>query len=100
MHIVDAAALVALDGALDDAARARMTSLYLPEGTLPMLPWALSEERGSLVAGVDRRAVSLLTRWNREHELLEWELCRSTVRSRRRWTYSEADSALADGGRG
>ncbi|MDE2968708.1 MAG: ribonuclease catalytic domain-containing protein [Chloroflexota bacterium] len=98
VHIVDAAALVAVDGMLDDAARARMTSLYLPEGTLPMLPRALSEERGSLVAGVDRRAVSLLTRWSREHELLEWELCRSTVRSRRRWTYSEADAALAGGG--
>ncbi|MDE2802126.1 MAG: ribonuclease catalytic domain-containing protein, partial [Chloroflexota bacterium] len=94
VHIVDAAALVAVDGALDDAARARMTSLYLPEGTLPMLPRSLSEERGSLVAGVERRAVSLLTQWNREHELLGWELCRSTVRSRRRWTYSETDAAL------
>ena len=95
VHIVDAAALVAVGGALDDAARARMTSLYLPEGTLPMLPRALSEERGSLVAGVERRAVSLLTQWSRKHELLGWELCRSTVRSRRRWTYTEADSALA-----
>ena len=98
VHIVDAAALVAVGGALDGAARARMTSLYLPEGTLPMLPRALSEERGSLVAGVDRRAVSLLTRWSREHALLGWELCRSTVRSRRRWTYQEADVALASAG--
>ncbi len=98
VHIVDAAALVALDGALDNAARARMTSLYLPEETLPMLPRSLSEERGSLVANVDRRAVSLLTRWSSEHELLEWNLCRSTVRSRRRWTYSEADRALVGEG--
>lgn len=101
VHIVDAAALVAAGGALDNAARARMTSLYLPEGTLPMLPRSLSEERGSLVAGVDRRAVSLVTRWNRDHELLGWELCRSTVRSRRRWTYAEADIALTgEGGDG
>ena len=94
VHIVDAAALVALGGALDDAARARMTSLYLPEGTLPMLPRALSEERGSLSPNTDRRAVSLLTRWSPEHELLDWELCRSTVHSRRRYTYAEADDAL------
>ena len=100
VHIVDAAALVPPGGALDNAARARMTSLYLPEGTLPMLPRALSEERGSLSPNTDRRAVSLLTRWSPEHELLDWELCRSTVHSRRRYTYAEADAALigeADG---
>ena len=94
VHIVDAAALVPLGGTLDDAARDRMTSLYLPEGTLHMLPRALAEERGSLSAGSDRRAVSLLTRWSRECELLGWDLCRSTVRSRRRYTYTEADDAL------
>ena len=59
-----------------------MTSLYLPEGTLHMLPRSLAEERGSLSAGSDRRAVSLLTQWNRERQLQGWDLCRSTVRSR------------------
>ena len=51
VHIVDAAALVPLGGVLDHAARERMTSLYLPENTLPMLPRALSENRGSLSQG-------------------------------------------------
>ena len=96
VHIVDAAALVPPGGVMDNAARARMTSLYLPEGTLPMLPRALSEERGSLSPNTDRRAVSLLTRWSTNHELLSWELCRSTVHSRRRYTYTEADDALTD----
>ena len=53
VHIVDAAALVPVGGTLDHAARERMTSLYLPENTLPMLPRALSENRGS-----SRRAAS------------------------------------------
>ncbi|MCY4625739.1 MAG: ribonuclease catalytic domain-containing protein [Chloroflexi bacterium] len=94
VHIVDAAALVPLGGTLDDAARARMTSLYLPEGTLHMLPRALAEERGSLSAGSDRRAVSLLTQWSSDRRLQGWDLCRSTVHSRRRYTYTEADDAL------
>ncbi len=94
VHIVDAAALVPLGGVLDHAARQRMTSLYLPENTLPMLPRALSESRGSLSQGSNRRAVSLLMQWSRDHQLLDWELSRSTVCSRRRYTYTEADAAL------
>ena len=94
VHIVDAAALVKVGGTLDQAARERMTSLYLPENTLPMLPRALSESRGSLSQGSNRRAVSLLMQWSRDHQLLDWELSRSTVCSRRRYTYTEADAAL------
>ena len=102
VHVVDAAAIVPMGGALDEAARERMSSLYLPEGTLHMLPRALSQERGSLSPGEERRAVSLLTHWSGEYALLDWELCRSTVRSRRRYTYGEADAALASetGGEG
>ncbi len=96
VHIVDAAALVPLWGTLDDAARARMTSLYLPEGTLHMFPRALAEERGSLSEGNERRAVSLLTQWSRERQFIGWELCRSMVCSRHRYTYSEVDDALAN----
>ena len=97
VHIVDAAALIPIDGALDSAARERMTSLYLPEGTLHMLPRAVAEERGSLSEGSTRRAVSLLTRWNRDLELVDWELCRSRVQSKRRLSYAEADAALESG---
>ena len=97
VHIVDAAALVPVGGALDQSARQRMTSLYLPENTLPMLPRPLSESRGSLSQGSSRRAVSLLMQWSLDHHLLDWELSRSTVCSRRRFTYTEADAALDSG---
>ena len=97
VHIVDAAALVPVGGALDQAARQRMTSLYLPENTLPMLPRPLSESRGSLSQGSSRRAVSLLMQWSLDHQLIDWELSRSTVCSRHRYTYTEADAALDSG---
>ena len=97
VHIVDAAALVPVGGTLDQAARERMTSLYLPENTLPMLPRTLSESRGSLSQGSARRAVSLLMQWSRDHQLIDWELSRSTVCSRRRYTYTEADASLDSG---
>jgi exoribonuclease-2 len=38
VHIADVAALVAADSPLDLGARARATNLYLPEGTVTMLP--------------------------------------------------------------
>ena len=96
IHITDAAALVPSIGLVDDAARERMTSLYLPEATLPMLPRQLSEVAGSLVPGGLRPAITLLAQFNQSFELQTWELCRSMVRSSCRLSYEEADAALTD----
>ncbi len=96
VHIADAAALVPLSGLIEDAARERMTSLYLPEATLPMLPRPLSEGAGSLVAGKLRPAITLLAQFNDGFELESWDLCRSLVRTACRLTYEDADAALVD----
>ena len=94
IHIADAAALVPVVGLIEDAARERMTSLYLPEATLPMLPRQLSEAAGSLVAGALRPAITLLAQFNDTFELEGWELCRSLVRTTCRLSYEDADIAL------
>ena len=96
VHISDAAALVPAVGLIEEAARERMTSLYLPEAMLPMLPRQLSEKAGSLVAGSLRPAITLLAQFNDVFELQSWELCRSQVRSACRLSYEEADAALLD----
>ncbi len=52
--IADVDALVSAGSVLDDDARARGTSVYLPDRVIPMLPRSLSEDRLSLVEGADR----------------------------------------------
>lgn len=96
VHITDAAALIPTTGLVEDAARERMTSLYLPEATLHMLPGELSESAGSLVPEGLRPAISLLAQVSDAFELQSWELCRSLVRSVGRLSYEEADTALVD----
>lgn len=51
---------------LDGEARARGTTVYLVDRRLDMLPGPLSEDAASLLAGVDRLAVSVLWRLGRD----------------------------------
>lgn len=46
VHVADVAALVQPNDALDLEARARVESLYLPEGTIRLLPWAVTQKLG------------------------------------------------------
>ena len=62
VHITDAGAIMPMQGPLEDEARARGTSLYLPDDRLPMLPPALSEDQLSLKQGEVRPALSVLAR--------------------------------------
>ncbi len=43
VHVADVAALIATNSAADEIARARGANLYLPDGTIPMLPPAATE---------------------------------------------------------
>ena len=59
VHIADVSAFVPPGGALDAAARARATSVYLVSAVVPMLPRALCESLCSLEPGADRLAFSV-----------------------------------------
>ena len=59
VHIADVAAFVAPGSDLDEAARSRTFTAYLPGRTLPMLPRVLAAERCSLLAGRDSAAHSV-----------------------------------------
>jgi len=97
VHIADVATLVAADSALDQEARERGTSVYLPETRLPMLPEDISEDTLSLVAEQERQALSFLLLLNPDGEVQDWEIRPSLIRVRRRLSYGEADQLLARG---
>ncbi|MCB2193318.1 MAG: RNB domain-containing ribonuclease [Deltaproteobacteria bacterium] len=94
VHITDAGAIIPMEGPLEEEARVRATSLYLPDDRLPMLPPRLSEDQLSLRQGELRPALSVLARLDSEGRLIDYRLERSMLRVHQRLTYDEADGML------
>ena len=67
---------------LDGEARARGTTVYLVDRRLDMLPGPLSEDAASLLAGVDRLAVSVLWRLSADLAVKNIWFGRSVIRCR------------------
>ena len=98
VHIADVSHYVAEGSALDAAAQARATSVYLPGRVLPMLPEALSNGLCSLVEGEDRLALSCFVEIDREGKVHGVRFAETVVRSDARLTYDQVQ-AFAEGGR-
>ena len=97
IHIADAGAYAPPRSILDKSALARGTTLYLPSGTFPMLPPVISEEKASLVAQAERRALSFFVQIDETGQLQPERITRSIVRVSHRLSYAEADAALVEG---
>ena len=96
VHIADVSHYVENGSALDKEAFIRCNSTYFPNECLPMLPRALSERLCSLKPNVNRFAVSLLIDIDEHGEVESYEIQRSVIRSRKRFTYGQA-KAILDG---
>jgi exoribonuclease-2 len=94
VHVADVAALVLPDSQADLEARDRGANLYLPEGTVPMLPQAATE---ILALGLSETspAFSLGIDVNDEGEIASITMTPSRVRVTR-LTYEQADTQLGD----
>ena len=88
VHVADVAALVGLGSPLDQEALRRGANLYLPEGTVPMLPLAVTEALGLGLKEVSP-ALTFELLVSPEGELLREDLYLSWVRVRR-LSYREA----------
>ncbi|MGI9338017.1 MAG: RNB domain-containing ribonuclease [Gammaproteobacteria bacterium] len=94
--IADVAAFVAPGGVLDNVAKLRGNSVYLPDRVLPMLPAALSEGACSLRPGEDRFCLAC------EMEVLDGmvrDYCfrRGIMRSAQRLNYQNASKMMRSG---
>jgi len=98
VHIADTATLIEPGGDIDVEADRRMSTLYVPEGKIPMVPPELTRLVGSLDPGQDRLAISLLIEVGPSGDLGDWEVKSSVVRSRAALTYPEVDLALQNEG--
>ena len=97
VSIADVDTLVPEGGELDLEARARGTSVYLPDRVIPMLPRELSEERSSLLPGAERAALTAELRIDPEGRVRAVDLRETIIRSDARVSYDEAAAFLDEG---
>ncbi len=95
IHIADPASVVPQGHPLDEEARRRGTSVYMPGLTVPMFPLALSEGAVSLLEGQLRPAMSYLVELDDALQIQDWRLAASWVRVRHRMSYAQVDAILA-----
>ena len=98
VHIADVSHFVEEGSPLDQEARARGTSVYLPDRVIPMLPEIVSNNLASLQPDRVRYARTCWIEFSPEGIPVHAEEERSAIKSQRRFTYEEVDLFLADPG--
>ncbi|HOM61671.1 MAG TPA: ribonuclease R [Anaerohalosphaeraceae bacterium] len=94
VHIADVSAFIPMHSPLDEEARRRGNSVYLPGKVIPMLPEVLSNGICSLQPGQKRFTKSVYITYNAEGKVLQTEFDNTIIRSTARLTYEEADRIL------
>ncbi|MEK7789890.1 MAG: ribonuclease R [Planctomycetota bacterium] len=94
VHVADVSYYVKPDTAIDDDARYRGTSVYLPGEVIPMLPEVLSNNLCSLKEGEDRLTKSVFMTIDSKGHLLKSEIRHSVINVSKRLTYNQATAIL------
>ena len=96
VHIADVSHFVEEGSPLDQEARARGTSVYLPDRVIPMLPEIVSNNLASLQPDRVRYARTCWIEFSADGIPVHAEEERSAIKSQRRFSYEEVDVFLAD----
>ncbi len=96
VHIADVAHFIHAGSPLDEEAKRRGNSVYLPRLVIPMLPELLSNGICSLQEGVPRFAKSAFIQYDDDGRVSGTGFSQSIIQSAKRMTYLEAQ-ALIDG---
>ncbi len=99
VHIADVARFVTEGGPIDQEARERSNSVYLPGTVIPMLPEILSNGVCSLQERQPRLTKSVFISYDRRGRVKRVRLANTMIRSTKRLTYEQATRIL-DGKRG
>lgn len=94
VHIADVSFFVKPGTAIDDEARARATSVYLVDRTIPMLPHVLSTNLNSLNPNEDRMAMSAIFVIDKQAGILSRWFGETIIHSDKRFSYEEAQEVL------
>ncbi|MBA2226503.1 ribonuclease R [Thermogemmata fonticola] len=94
VHIADVGAFVKAGGALDQEARRRGTSVYLPQKVLPMFPEVLSNGLASLQEGKVRWVKTVRLEYTPHLQKGSVTFHNAVIRNRRRFTYDQVQAVL------
>lgn len=94
IHIADVSYYVTEGSIIDAEALRRGTSIYMVDRTIPMLPHPLSSDLCSLMANVDRLAMSVMVRMDGEGNIVAHKLARTVIRSRHKLAYEDAQGVI------
>lgn len=95
--IADVPGFVAPGGAVDAEARRRGQTLYAADGSIPLHPRVLSEDRASLLADVDRPALVWTFALDSSGVVSDFRLERALIRSRVQLDYATTQLAIDRG---
>ena len=94
VHISDVAAVISQESLLDRTAASRASSHYLPRRQIPMIPPELSQDLLSLKKDSDRLSISLLIRFNRLGEIIDYRFTPGVIRVRQQLIYEDVTATL------
>jgi len=96
VHIADVSHYVKWDSPIDEEARMRATSVYLPDRVIPMLPPELSENLCSLLPKTPRLTFTVEMHFNNNGERLESLFYPSMIQTAERMTYTSVKNIIID----
>jgi exoribonuclease-2 len=94
IHISDVSSFITPKDPLFSEAMERSTSLYFPEGQIPMLPRELSQGVFSLIKDRVRPAISFLVKLSPDGEILSSRIVPSVIQVKRQLSYTEVDRIM------
>lgn len=95
VHIADVSHFVPLGGAIDEEARQRGTSVYLPDRVIPMIPEIISNHLASLQPERRRLVKSVEIEIADDLTITHSEVHNAVIQSDRRFHYEQIDQYLA-----
>ncbi len=97
VHIADVTHYVKPESLIDREAESRATSVYLVDRTIPMLPERLCNQICSLRPDEEKLCFSAIFELNAEAEVVNSRICRTVIKSDRRFTYEDAQQVIETG---
>ncbi len=94
IHITDVSYYVPIKSPLFAEARERSTTIYFPEGHIPMLPKRLSLDLCSLIQGKTRPTISFLVTLATDGTIIHSAIVPAVIEVKRQLSYREADSLI------